>query len=77
MNQPHSKTLVKGKKNKHIYLYHGEEKYTNLTTGNKGKIADADASKVFSIPLLLNRMVQENPVIIDLITGLGAHFDEE
>lgn len=67
--------LVVAKKSRDIYIYHGDEKYENITTGNKGKIANEDANKVFSIPISLNKMVEKNPLIIDLIKSLNLKLE--
>lgn len=66
--------LVKNKKGE-IYFYHGESKYTNLSTGDKGKIPDDLAKKFFTIPVLLNRMAQDNEEVINLIIALNARLD--
>jgi len=67
-------TLVKNKKG-HIYVYHGEQKYTNLTTGKKGIVPDEDAKRFFTIPVILNKMAMDNPLVVDLIEALNAKIE--
>jgi hypothetical protein len=69
-------TLVKAKKTKQFYLYHGENKFENLATGGKGTLSDDDAKKVFVIPITANKMAMENPVLIDLIRELKLIQDD-
>lgn len=44
----HSKILLRGKKNNHIYMYEGDVKFTNLTTGVSGEIANAKDHLIIS-----------------------------
>ena len=67
--------IVVSKKSRDIYLYHGDTKYENITTGAKGKIKDEDANKHFAIPITLNSMVQKNPEIINLISKLNPQLE--
>lgn len=68
--------LKHSKKTMHIYIYHGETKYENITTGAKGKIKDEDAKKHFAIPITLNHMAAQNPLIIDLIKKLNLQLEK-
>lgn len=70
-------TLVKAIKTGDIYLYHGEEKYENITTGAKGKIRDESAKAFFVIPVLLNKFVMDNPLLLDLIRAGGFKLDND
>lgn len=67
--------LVVAKKTRDIYQYHGEEKYENITTGNKGKLKDEDAKRLFSIPMTLNIMAEKNPEIINMIKKLNLKLE--
>jgi hypothetical protein len=72
-------TLVIGISNNHIYQYHGEEVYENLTTDAPkriGKIKDEDAKRYFKIPLRLNQMVMENPKLVDLIKVCKTNYSQ-
>jgi hypothetical protein len=68
--------IVKAKKTKQLYLYHGDNKFENLLTGGKGSLSDEDAKKVFVIPVTINKMAQENPLIVDLIRNLKLIQDD-
>ena len=48
MTMHHSKILLRGKKNNHIYRYEGAVKFTNLTTGVSGEIANAKDHLIIS-----------------------------
>lgn len=67
--------LLKAKNGNNIYAYIGDDKYVNLTNGGSGKIHKEDASRLFVIPLCLNNMAQENPILIDLISKIGMTLD--
>lgn len=66
--------IVVSKKTRNIYLYHGDTKYENITTGAKGKIKDEYANKHFSIPVTLNFMAEKNEKIIELIRILNLQL---
>lgn len=63
-------TIVKAKKTNQLYLYHGDNKFENIVTGGKGRVSDEDAKKLFVIPVTANKMVMENPALIDLVREL-------
>lgn len=44
----HSKILLRGKKNNHIYQYDGGIKFTNLTTGESGEMRNAKDHLIIS-----------------------------
>jgi hypothetical protein len=44
----HSKILLRGKKNNHIYKYEGGIKFTNLTTGKSGEMRNAKNHLIIS-----------------------------
>jgi accessory colonization factor AcfC len=67
--------LVKAKKNGDIYAYHGDQKFTNISRGGKGKLSKEDSQKLFVIPITLNRFAEENPNIINLITSLSLSIE--
>lgn len=67
--------LVTAKKNGDIYAYHGEQKFTNLSRGGKGKLSKEDSIKLFNIPITLNLFAERNPLIVDLIEKLGMSLE--
>lgn len=59
----HSKILLRGKKNNHIYRYEGGVKFTNLTTGVSGEIANAKDHLIISqrlteLPEMAKKMIE-------------------
>lgn len=70
-------TLVKAKATGHIYQFHGDNKFENLTTGKVGLIKEEDAKKFFVIPLTLNKFAMENEHLVSLIKGLNLQIDNQ
>lgn len=68
-------------KNGNIYEYHDrtdtEVSLTNLTTGAEGKIPNERMKSLFTIPLRLNQMSEENPNLKELIKLLNLSYDNE
>lgn len=64
-------TIVKSKKTGELYLYHGEGKFENITSGAKGIIKEEDAKKFFVIPVMINKFASENKAFVSLIKKLG------
>jgi hypothetical protein len=63
--------IVKAKKTGELYLYHGEGKFENITTGVKGIIKEEDAKKFFVIPVIINKFAEDNPIFVSLIRAAG------
>jgi hypothetical protein len=68
--------LLKAKNTNDIYAYHGEDKYTNITKGGKGKLALEDAQRLFVIPIQLNLLAERNPLVVTLISKLGLGLED-
>lgn len=69
----HSKILLRGKKNNHIYQYEGGIKFTNLTTGASGEIANAKNHLIISqrlteLPEVAKKMIENLKLEIDDFT---------
>lgn len=69
-----NKGILKSAKN-HLYVYHGDDKYTNLTTGERGILKKEDAQTMLVAPIQLNNMAVKNPSLIDLISQLGLSVE--
>jgi hypothetical protein len=72
--------LVRNKQTNHIYQWNGDEEmrnFTNLTTGVTGDIPNELASKAFIIPVMLNKMANENPILLEMIKTLNLELDVE
>lgn len=74
-NTKMDKVLLRAKKTNMIYAYLGNDKYENLTKGGTGKLSAEDAKNLFVIPMGLNAMYIENPLIIDLIQTAGLSIE--
>jgi len=68
--------ILKGKNNNFIYAYMGGETFLNVTTGVSKYIPLKDAKSLFVIPITLNKMVEKNPTIIDLVERLGLKLED-
>lgn len=62
--------------NNDIYRYLGNDEYVNLRTGKQGKIKPDVAQKVLKINLEATELINENPIIEDLIRTLNLKFDK-
>lgn len=72
--------LVRNKQTNHIYQWNedvGITNFTNLTSGVTGDIPRELASIAFTIPITLNRMVNENSVLFEMIKGLNLQYDKD
>lgn len=76
MTEEKQVAIVVSKNSRDVYIYHGNTKYENITTGAKGKIKDEDANKHFSIPLILNQMVEQNKNLVELIRTLNLQLEK-
>lgn len=65
--------IVSNKKNNTLYEYLGDNTYKNLNTKTIGKVPVEKAQKIFAVPLSVNLMVKENPLLIDFIEMLGCN----
>ena len=80
MNIKKEIVLVKNKQTNHIYQWNGDEamtSFTNLTTGATGHVPNELASKAFVIPVMLNKMVNENPLLLEMIKSLNLQLEPE
>lgn len=50
--------------------------FENLTSGGSGLLTDEQAKKLFTIPVQLNVLVNENPLVLDLIKRLNLSFEK-
>ena len=62
--------------NNDLYRYLGNDEYKNLRTGNTGKIDPEMAKKVFKINLEATEIINENPIVEDLIKSLNLKFEK-
>mgnify|MGYP001613682923 FL=1 len=62
--------------NNDLYRYLGNDEYKNLRTGNTGKIDPETAKKVLKINIEATEMINENPIVEDLIKSLNLKFEK-
>lgn len=66
--------------NNSIYQFKGEEngknKFENLTKGGTGLLSDEEAKRMFTIPVRLNVIVNENPLVLELIKRLNLSYQK-
>lgn len=61
------KPVVRNVNTKDIYFYNGNNEFTNIRTNVTGKVSDAAAQKTFKINPELSIMLNEYPLIAELI----------
>lgn len=61
--------------NNDLYRYFGENKFRNLRTGNEGVLEDENAREVLKINVEATVIINEYPIIEDLIKKLNLKFD--
>lgn len=61
------KPVVRNIKTQDIYFYNGENEFENLRTGIKGKISDKAAQNTFKISAELSILLNDYPMIAELI----------
>lgn len=60
-----------------LYRYLGDNKFRNLITGAEGFVKDEVAQKIFRINLEATELINENPIIEEMIKSLGLKFDNK
>lgn len=60
-----------------LYRYLGDNKFRNLITGVEGFVKDEVAQKIFRINLEATELINENPIIEEMIKSLGLKFDNK
>lgn len=65
-------------KNNSIYQFKGSEngknEFENLTKGGSGLLTDEQSKRMFTIPVRLNVIVNENPLVLELIKKLNLSY---
>lgn len=59
-----------------LYKYHGNDEYTNLFTGVRGRIPPEQAQRMFKINLEFTEILNQYPLILELITKLKLVCDK-
>lgn len=61
--------------NNDLYRFLGGNKFRNLRTGREGEISDEMAQKTLNINLDATELINENPIIEEMIRTLNLKFD--
>lgn len=69
------KPVVRNVQTDHLYFYLGNDEFENIITGNKGIVGEDKADKVFKFNVEATQMINDNPVIADLIRSLKLKLD--
>ena len=75
ISEQNNVVLLKSKGNNEIYATTDGERYENLTQGTCGRVEKQSANRLFTIPIKLNHMQQQNPTVIKLIAQLGLAIE--
>lgn len=63
----HFKPVVRNIRTEDIYFYNGGNNFTNIRTGITGRVSDIAASKTFKISPELSILLNDYPLIAELI----------
>lgn len=69
-------SIVRNIQNNDLYRYLGNDEYKNLRTGNVGRIEPDMANRLLKINLDATALINENPIIEDLIKTLNLKFEK-
>lgn len=69
--------IVRNIQNDDLYRYLGENKFRNIRTGKEGVIDDETAKKVFKINFEATEILNENPIIEEMIQRLNLKFHND
>jgi len=69
------KPVVRNVQNQDFYYYLGGNKFQNIRTGKEGMVSDEVAARAFKINLEAMEMINEFPLIAELIKTLNLKFD--
>ena len=67
--------IVRNKKTNDIYRYVGDNVFKNIRTEVEGKVSDEAAKKTFVINLDATELINEHPIIEDLIRTLNLKIE--
>jgi hypothetical protein len=67
--------IVRNIQNNQLYQYLGGNKYKNLITGVEGEVSDEMAKKIFKINLQATKILNDFPIVQNLISELGLTID--
>lgn len=71
------KPVVRNIKSNELYFYEGENVFTNIASGVSGKVTDVAAQKTFRINIEATEIINEFPLISEMINKLNLKFCKE
>lgn len=63
--------IVRNIQNNDLYRYLGDNKFRNIRTGQEGVIGDEQAQQVFKINIDATELLNEHPIIEEMIKSLN------
>jgi len=70
------KPVVRNIQNNDFYFYEGENVFRNIRTDKSGTVDDETARKVFKINIEATEMINEFPIIEEMIKQLNLKSDK-
>jgi len=68
--------IVRNIQNNQLYRYLGDNKFRNIVTGKEGLVDDEKAKEVFKINVEATGILNEYPLVEDLIEKLKLKIDK-
>jgi len=69
--------IVRNIQNNQLYRYLGDNKFRNIVTGKEGLVDDEKAREVFKINVEVTWILNEYPLVEDLIEKLKLKIDKQ
>lgn len=69
------KPVVRNIQNNDLYFYAGDNRFENIRTGKDGIVDDDTAARIFKINTAASEILNEYPLIGELIQKLNLKFD--
>lgn len=67
--------VVRNVQNNEAYFYNGDSTFENIRSGKSGVIDDETAGRVFKINIEATEILNEYPVVIEMIQKLNLKFN--
>jgi len=64
------KPICQHKKNKDMYRYEGDNKFTNMRTNQSGEVSDELANKIFIFCPEVSETIKDYPIVEEMISRL-------
>jgi len=68
--------VVRNIQNGDLYFYLGENKFQNIRTGKDGVVDDETARKIFRINIEATEIINEYPLVGEMVKRLNLKFDK-